>query len=103
MKCCIKNSRSSGRGGYWIELLRCVVGRHRSQFGEMHKDIVRHFQNAQFFGFTGTPRFEVNGKVDGKVVQTTEKLFGECLHSYLIKDAIFDNNVLGFHIEYNIP
>ncbi len=74
---------------------------HRSQFGEMHKDIVRHFQNAQFFGFTGTPRFEVNGKVDGKVIQTTEKLFGECLHSYLIKDAIFDNNVLGFHIEYN--
>lgn len=73
---------------------------HRSQFGDMHKDIVRHFQNAQFFGFTGTPRFEVNGKVEGKVVQTTEKLFGDCLHSYLIKDAIFDNNVLGFHIEY---
>lgn len=73
---------------------------HRSQFGEMHKDIVRHFPKAQFFGFTGTPRFEVNGKVEGKVTQTTEKLFGECLHSYLIKDAIFDNNVLGFHIEY---
>ena len=73
---------------------------HRSQFGEMHKDIVRHFTKAQFFGFTGTPRFEVNGKVEGKVTQTTEKLFGECLHSYLIKDAIFDNNVLGFHIDY---
>ena len=38
--------------------------------------------------------------MEGKVTQTTEKLFGECLHSYLIKDAIFDNNVLGFHIEY---
>lgn len=73
---------------------------HRSQFGEMHKDIVRHFQNAQFFGFTGTPRFEVNGKVNGKIVQTTKSLFGECLHSYLIKNAIFDNNVLGFHVEY---
>lgn len=73
---------------------------HRSQFGDMHKDIVRNFTKAQFFGFTGTPRFEVNGKVEGKVTQTTEKLFGECLHSYLIKDAIFDNNVLGFHIEY---
>ena len=73
---------------------------HRSQFGDMHKDIVRHFAKAQFFGFTGTPRFEVNGKVEGKITQTTEKLFGECLHSYLIKDAIFDNNVLGFHIEY---
>ena len=73
---------------------------HRSQFGDMHKDIVRHFANAQFFGFTGTPRFEINGKVEGKITQTTEKLFGECLHNYLIKDAIFDNNVLGFHIEY---
>lgn len=73
---------------------------HRSQFGDMHKDIVRHFQKAQFFGFTGTPRFDVNGKVEGKITQTTEMLFGECLHTYLIKDAIFDNNVLGFHIEY---
>lgn len=41
---------------------------HRSQFGDMHKDIVRHFQNAQFFGFTGTPRFEVNGKLIGTVL-----------------------------------
>lgn len=73
---------------------------HRSQFGDMHNDIVRHFKNAQFFGFTGTPRFEVNGKTQGKVVQTTKSLFGECLHSYLIKNAIFDNNVLGFHVEY---
>lgn len=73
---------------------------HRSQFGDMHKDIVRHFNNAQFFGFTGTPRFEINGKVAGKIVQTTQQLFGECLHNYLIKDAIFDNNVLGFHVEY---
>ena len=73
---------------------------HRSQFGDMHKDIVKHFRNAQFFGFTGTPRFEINGKVNGHVVQTTKSLFGECLHSYLIKDAIFDKNVLGFHVEY---
>lgn len=73
---------------------------HRSQFGDMHRDIVRHFKKAQFFGFTGTPRFEVNGKVEGHITQTTEKLFGDCLHTYLIKDAIFDNNVLGFHVEY---
>lgn len=73
---------------------------HRSQFGDMHLDIVRHFNKAQFFGFTGTPRFEVNGKVEGHIVQTTDKLFGDCLHTYLIKDAIFDNNVLGFHVEY---
>lgn len=73
---------------------------HRSQFGDMHRDVVRHFRNAQFFGFTGTPRFEVNGKVEGKITQTTQMLFGQCLHTYLIKDAIFDNNVLGFHVEY---
>ena len=73
---------------------------HRSQFGDMHRDIVKHFKRAQFFGFTGTPRFEVNGKVDGHITQTTAKLFGDCLHTYLIKDAIFDNNVLGFHVEY---
>ena len=42
----------------------------------------------------------MNGKTNGKITQTTEMLFGECLHTYLIKDAIFDNNVLGFHIEY---
>ncbi len=73
---------------------------HRSQFGDMHRDIVRHFKKAQFFGFTGTPRFEVNGKTEGHLVQTTASLFGNCLHTYLIKDAIFDNNVLGFHVEY---
>lgn len=73
---------------------------HRSQFGDMHLDIKKHFNKAQFFGFTGTPRFEVNGKVEGHVVMTTASLFGECLHTYLIKDAIFDKNVLGFHVEY---
>lgn len=73
---------------------------HRSQFGDMHKDIVSHFRKAQFFGFTGTPRFEINGKAEGHIVQTTASLFGDCLHTYLIKDAIFDNNVLGFHVEY---
>lgn len=74
---------------------------HRSQFGEMHNDIKGHFQKAQFFGFTGTPRFEINGKnIGGKRVLTTKELFGECLHTYLIKEAIFDHNVLGFQVEY---
>ena len=73
---------------------------HRSQFGDMHLDIEKHFNKAQFFGFTGTPRFVQNGMVEGHVVLTTESLFGECLHTYLIKDAIFDKNVLGFHVEY---
>lgn len=73
---------------------------HRSQFGDMHKDIVDHFRKAQFFGFTGTPRFRENAKSEGGRILTTADLFGECVHSYLIKDAIFDHNVLGFQVEY---
>ena len=98
----VKNARyASVMDAYKDQKIVFIIDEcHRSQFGDMHKDIVRHFAKAQFFGFTGTPRFEINGKVEGKVTQTTEKLFGECLHSYLIKDAIFDNNVLCFHVEY---
>lgn len=70
---------------------------HRSQFGEMNTRIKRFFKKAQFFGFTGTPRFEANKSQDGR---TTADIFGRCLHSYMIKDAIFDNNVLGFSVEY---
>lgn len=70
---------------------------HRSQFGDMHKAIEKHFSNAQYFGFTGTPRFKENKSQDGR---TTADLFEECLHYYLIKDAIKDNNVLGFSVEY---
>ena len=70
---------------------------HRSQFGDMRKDIDHHFQNAQYFGFTGTPRFEENKSQDGR---TTADLFEKCLHHYLIKDAIRDGNVLGFSTEY---
>lgn len=70
---------------------------HRSQFGDMRKEIDRHFQNAQYFGFTGTPRFIENKSQDGR---TTADLFEKCLHHYLIKDAIRDGNVLGFSVEY---
>ncbi|RPK03105.1 type I restriction endonuclease subunit R [Priestia endophytica] len=70
---------------------------HRSQFGDMRKDIDHHFQNAQYFGFTGTPRFKENRSQDGR---TTADLFEKCLHHYLIKDAIRDGNVLGFSVEY---
>lgn len=70
---------------------------HRSQFGDMRKEINQHFQNAQYFGFTGTPRFEENKSQDGR---TTADLFEKCLHHYLIKDAIRDENVLGFSVEY---
>ncbi|NFC75495.1 type I restriction endonuclease subunit R [Clostridium botulinum] len=70
---------------------------HRSQFGSMHTAIQKHFKKAQYFGFTGTPIFEENKSQDGR---TTADLFEKMLHSYLIKDAIKDNNVLGFSVEY---
>ncbi len=70
---------------------------HRSQFGDMHKAINKHFVNAQYFGFTGTPRLKENKSQDGRA---TADLFEKCLHHYLIKDAINDGNVLGFSVEY---
>ncbi|MDU3182579.1 MAG: type I restriction endonuclease subunit R [Staphylococcus lugdunensis] len=70
---------------------------HRTQFGEMHRLIRQHFKQAQYFGFTGTPRFEENASLDGRA---TADIFEKCLHTYLIKDAIRDGNVLGFSVEY---
>lgn len=69
---------------------------HRSHFGDSHKKIMKFFENARIFGFTGTPIFTENA-VDG---HTTKEIFGNCLHKYLIKDAIADENVLGFLVEY---
>ena len=69
---------------------------HRSHFGDCHKNIMKFFDNTQIFGFTGTPIFKENA-VDG---HTTKEIFGNCLHQYLIKDAIADENVLGFLVEY---
>lgn len=69
---------------------------HRSHFGESHKNIDKFFHNTQMFGFTGTPIF-VENAVDN---HTTKEIFGNCLHQYLIKDAIADENVLGFLVEY---
>lgn len=78
---------------------------HRSQFGETHQNIIEFFTRAQLFGFTGTPIFAENAtakKIPGKGIQkkTTRDLFGERLHSYVIVDAIRDDNVLPFAIEY---
>ena len=69
---------------------------HRSHFGNCHKNIVGFFKNLQIFGFTGTPIFVENAKQE----HTTAEVFGECLHKYMIKDAIADENVLGFLVEY---
>lgn len=73
---------------------------HRSQFGDTHKNITEFFNNAQLFGFTGTPIFADNAVAKNSVKRTTKDLFGECLHPYVIVDAIRDANVLKFAIEY---
>ncbi len=74
---------------------------HRSQFGEMHAAIVKNFKMYHLFGFTGTPIFAMNaGAVRNPQYFTTEQTFGDQLHSYTIVDAINDNNVLPFRVDY---
>ena len=73
---------------------------HRSQFGETHKNIVKFFPNAQMFGFTGTPIFADNSTSNEYGRRTTKDLFQECLHRYVITNAIADENVLKFSVEY---
>lgn len=69
---------------------------HRSQFGDTHSNIVEYFTNIQLFGFTGTPILAENANGE----KTTSSLFGKCLHKYVITDAIRDENVLKFSVEY---
>ena len=73
---------------------------HRSQFGETHNRIKEFFHNNQMFGFTGTPIFKDNAVKNELGKRTTKELFGECLHKYVITDAIKDENVLKFSVEY---
>ena len=73
---------------------------HRSQFGETHSKIVEFFPNHQMFGFTGTPIFKENAGRNAKGKRTTKDLFGDKLHTYVITDAIRDQNVLKFAVEY---
>ena len=73
---------------------------HRSQFGETHKKIKKFFNNHQMFGFTGTPIFVQNAVANESGKRTTKELFDDCLHKYVITDAIKDENVLKFSIEY---
>lgn len=70
---------------------------HRSQFGQMQKDISKAFKKLYLFGFTGTPIFAANALG----FETTERVFGECLHRYTIIHAIRDNNVLPFRVSYH--
>ncbi|MFT5852175.1 MAG: type I restriction enzyme R subunit [Colwellia sp.] len=73
---------------------------HRSQFGDTHQRIISFFNNHQMFGFTGTPIFVKNATSKASRKTTTKDLFDECLHKYTIVDAIKDENVLKFSIEY---
>jgi type I restriction enzyme R subunit len=73
---------------------------HRSQFGETHKNLIAFFKGAQLFGFTGTPIFAENAVAKNSIKKTTKDLFDERLHAYVIVDAIRDQNVLKFAIEY---
>lgn len=74
---------------------------HRSQFGQMHTNIIKHFKNYHIFGFTGTPIFAINTGTGGNPeLRTTEQAFGAKLHTYTIVDAINDGNVLPFRIDY---
>ena len=73
---------------------------HRSQFGETHNRIKAFFNNIQLFGFTGTPIFNDNAVKNELGKRTTKQLFDECLHKYVITDAIRDENVLKFSVEY---
>jgi type I restriction enzyme R subunit len=73
---------------------------HRSQFGDTHNRIKDFFNNYQMFGFTGTPIFADNAVKNELGKRTTKELFGECLHKYVITDAIKDENVLKFSVEY---
>ena len=73
---------------------------HRSQFGDTHKRIRKYFPKVQLFGFTGTPIFAENSSANVHGKRTTRDLFNECLHKYVITDAIRDENVLKFSVEY---
>lgn len=73
---------------------------HRSQFGDTHQKISQFFTNHQMFGFTGTPIFVENAVSKSSRKYTTTDLFHKPLHKYTIVDAIKDENVLKFSVEY---
>lgn len=73
---------------------------HRAVTPQTKRDLERFFANSLWYGFTGTPIFDENSyEQKGDLPQTTKQLYGECLHSYTIKEAIHDEAVLGFMVE----
>lgn len=99
LACFIKKNK-----GHEVYAQHCVIifdECHRSQFGEMHVSITKHFKNYHLFGFTGTPIFADNaGNGRNFNLRTTEQAFGDKLHTYTIVDAIRDENVLPFRVDY---
>lgn len=99
LACFIKKNK-----GHEVYAQHCVIifdECHRSQFGEMHVAITKHFKNYHLFGFTGTPIFADNaGSRRNFNLRTTEQAFGDKLHTYTIVDAIRDENVLPFRVDY---
>lgn len=99
LACFIKKNK-----GHKVYTQHCVIifdECHRSQFGEMHVSITKHFKNYHLFGFTGTPIFADNaGSGRNFNLRTTEQAFGDKLHTYTIVDAIRDENVLPFRVDY---
>lgn len=100
----IKKAESGDRqyeatfGSYMNKRVIFVIDEcHRTQYGEMHRSIERFFTNSLYIGFTGTPLYDENKGANGI---TTKEMFGEEIHTYRIKDAIKDRNVLGFSIDY---
>lgn len=73
---------------------------HRSQFGDTHLAITKFFTKSQMIGFTGTPIFDKNAVGNALGKRTTAELFDKRLHDYVITDAIADDNVLKFSVEY---
>lgn len=74
---------------------------HRAVTPKMQRLLFQFFRNSLWYGFTGTPRFDVNPyPAEGDLPRTTEMLYGACLHKYTVKEAIRDEAVLGFQTEH---
>lgn len=74
---------------------------HRAVTPKTQRILSQFFRNSLWYGFTGTPRFDVNAyAAEGDLPRTTEQLYGECLHKYTVKEAIRDEAVLGFQTEH---
>ena len=111
-----KKRKNRGKDSYTEELKHLSDKRvvfifdecHRSQFGKYHQSIKDFFPHAQLFGFTGTPIWSENAtyrKIDGTsaTLKTTEEVFEKQLHAYTIADAIADESVLPFKVDYFEP